>query len=291
MNRARKFLGTNLLSDSEIRYGSFYNNEITSVVNGGVPVYSCSASEKLIRSKYQIPDDVYRAYNYCDGNDDDLYFGNNEYESFCSAPDKKQWRKRFWQLCELKMRRKRGEILYQFYTNRAGYVLELDEEDSHIMNEYVMRKEKYERNEELRIKREEEIRRREYQKKLETLEAYKRDGVEGVRKIWYEHLGGIPSDINVPGSELFYGGNVLLRFASQNGYIETSKGIRIPFKDAHRYWNTIKKWHDGGKFSKVNMAGYTVESFDNGILVAGCHAIAYQEMERMYNELCKREAA
>jgi hypothetical protein len=290
MNNARKFLGMSEISKSEISVRSFSPYIDSVVCPDGRTLYSDSNQERPIREKYNIPSSVYRSYIFID-NDDSIHFGPGEYTKFCEAPDKKQWRKRFWQLCELKARRLRGKYLYMLYFNEQRFSFELDEEDSHIMNEFVVRKEKYERDQERMRKHEEEMRRLEYEKKLMTIEAYRNEGIEGVRKIWREHLGGIPAEINLSGSELFYGGNVLLRFSNTGRYIETSKGIHISFSDAHRYWNTIKEWHDTGKFRKVEMAGYTVQSFDNGILVAGCHEIAYEEMERMYRELCEREAA
>ena len=145
-----------------------------------------------------------------------------------------------------------------------------------------------------RAEEERERRERERQRQLETIKAmeeYKNGGLDAVRDLYWNKDKQLPYEIRY-NKDINFGGNVLLRFAHQEGYIETSKGIRLSFEECHRYWNTIKRWHDTGKFEEnVTMAGYRVNSFENDILVAGCHEIAYCEMERMYAALCEKEAA
>ena len=34
---------------------------------------------------------------------------------------------------------------------------------------------------------------------------------------------------------------------------------------------------------------YTISSYEDDILTAGCHCIAWEEMDRMYNEILKLE--
>lgn len=140
-----------------------------------------------------------------------------------------------------------------------------------------------------RATREERIanERRERERKIE---AY-RSNLDGLRESWREHRDSIPQELRSM-SELYYGGNVLLRFSRRKGFVETSLGIQISFEDCHRYWKIIKDWHDHGTFREgLRMSGYSVNSFENDILRAGCHKIAFCEMQRMYDELCKKEAA
>lgn len=122
------------------------------------------------------------------------------------------------------------------------------------------------------------------------LDSYRKN-LDSLRNAWREHRDSIPSELR-SFSELYYGGNVLLRFSRRNGYIETSLGIQITFEECHKYWKIIKEWHDKGTFCEgLRMSGYCVNSFDNDILRAGCHKIAFCEMQRMYDELCKKEVA
>lgn len=289
VNRARKFLGINTLPEWELKYS--FTDRIKCIGNNGTVLYMEDYPRHWIIKQYGLGVDVWPHYIYDDPyNNDVLKFDMNMYRSFCAAPDKVQWRKRFWQMAELCMRRKRGSMLYRLYMAVDGN-MELTDEDTHIMNEFVVRKDRWEEDQEKRERIEMERKKKEFQEKLEKLEAYKSGGIEGVRRIWREHLGSIPSDISNGRSELYYGGNVLLRFGSQDGIIETSKGIRMTFAECHKYWDIIKGWHDGAKFKPVDMAGYSVEYFKGDILKAGCHEIAYCEMERMYKEMCEREAA
>ena len=125
---------------------------------------------------------------------------------------------------------------------------------------------------------------------LRRIDAYLND-LDGLRNAWRKHRDTIPQELR-NFSELYYGGNVLLRFSRQKGVIETSLGIKIPFEECHKYWRIIKAWHDGERFIEgLDFAGYRVSAFENDILKAGCHRIAFCEMQRMYDELCKLEAA
>lgn len=128
------------------------------------------------------------------------------------------------------------------------------------------------------------------QEQLEKIEVYKEQGLDGIRKMWRERLMDVPYDI-LYSPELCFGGNILLRFSKQDGFIETSKGIKVSFEDCHTYWKIINMWLKEGFQRDTRMAGYGVTSFENGILTAGCHKIALCEMQRMYDELCQRESA
>lgn len=76
--------------------------------------------------------------------------------------------------------------------------------------------------------------------------------------------------------------NVWLRI--KNGIIETSGNIKIKRTEAERLWKLIKFFHNGGKFQHdmvLDTTGHKwkINSYENDLLVAGCHRIAYNEME------------
>lgn len=271
--RAMKFIGWSKESS--------YSNEKVVKPNGAI-IYDSG--------KYEGWNSEYSKWihlnNYWDDTDIKV-----DYNSFCAAADKYLWRERFWKLCELKMRRRYGAYLFKMkqICEEQNVPFELNEEQNHIYNEFVVRKNRFDADKAAREKAEAERKARELQEKMEKIAVYKEQGVSGIRNLWIERLESVPSDI-LYSPELCYGGNILMRFAVQSGYIETSKNIRISFADCHRYWAIIKDWHDNRTFTKgVTMAGYNVVSFDNDILVAGCHEIAFCEMQRMYDELCARE--
>lgn len=215
-----------------------------------------------------------------------------EFKSFCASPDKRKWRERFWLLCSLKDRRLEGHRIHDRLRRAEsnGESITLTEEESHIHNEFIIRMGQKERREALQRRRDRIEEERRIQSQLERMSLYREQGIDGMRDMWRKRLGSVPYDI-LTSPNLCYGGNVLLRFASQSGVIETSKGIRLSFEECHRYWDIIQKWHEGGEFRPVDMHGYEVRSFADDILVAGCHEIAYCEMQRMYEEMLKAEAA
>lgn len=82
--------------------------------------------------------------------------------------------------------------------------------------------------------------------------------------------------------------NVWLRI--KNGIIETSKNIKIGRAEAERLWKLIKFFHNGNKFQHdmvLDTTGHKwkINSYKNDILVAGCHRIAYSEMEGVARQL------
>lgn len=87
---------------------------------------------------------------------------------------------------------------------------------------------------------------------------------------------------------VFAGGNVLLRV--RNSIVETSKGIKITIDECKRLWSLVKRWHENAtSFSRevCNAIGnrWQISSYQNDILTAGCHSIAYSEMEYIANQL------
>ena len=56
----------------------------------------------------------------------------------------------------------------------------------------------------------------------------------------------------------------------------------------------VSKWHENpSSFKEMTIktldGTYTISSYRNDILTAGCHDIAYAEMERMYKEIVELE--
>lgn len=82
--------------------------------------------------------------------------------------------------------------------------------------------------------------------------------------------------------------NVWLRI--KNGKIETSKGIKIEQTEAERLWRLIKVFHNGGQFQHdlaLDVTGHrwAFNRYENDMLTAGCHRIAYSEMESIAKQL------
>lgn len=82
--------------------------------------------------------------------------------------------------------------------------------------------------------------------------------------------------------------NVWLRI--KNGKIETSKGIKVELTEAERLWRLIKVFHNGGQFQydlALDVTGYrwAFNRYENDMLTAGCHRIAYSEMESIAKQL------
>ena len=76
----------------------------------------------------------------------------------------------------------------------------------------------------------------------------------------------------------------------KNGIIETSKNIKIGRTEAERLWKLIKFFHNGGKFQHdmvLDTIGHKwkINSYKNDMLTAGCHRIAYNEMESIAKQL------
>jgi len=72
--------------------------------------------------------------------------------------------------------------------------------------------------------------------------------------------------------------------------VETSKSIKLNLTQAKKLWRTIEIWHQNPKrFQRIEIktqnSSYTTHSYNNDILVAGCHSIAYSEMRRMAHQL------
>lgn len=76
----------------------------------------------------------------------------------------------------------------------------------------------------------------------------------------------------------------------KGGIIETSKQIKIGIEEARRMWQVVSLLHRGGPFrhglvEDMNGNKWSINRYENDILTAGCHRIAYSEMEGIAKQL------
>ena len=244
-----------------------------------------------------------------------------DYDSFRKSEDKEQWIADFYAKCkESALNRKAIGILKRIkahtkekthswdddiYLNDDYLRENTTESEYAICSEFIRKQDKHYADEEARrraeeiarLKREEEERKeREYMKqvKQEQIDECLMRGIEGCRDLWRKHLQAIDTArLNAPDTDdaFFYHGNVLLRLNLNKDKVETSKNIRIPVETCKKMWKIVSKWHENPscfKEMQIDTKGsgrYTISSYEDDILTAGCHKIAYTEMERMYNEI------
>ena len=244
-----------------------------------------------------------------------------DYDGFRKSEDKEQWIADFYAKCnEVALNCKAIEILRRIKAHTKekahswdddvyindDYLRENTAEAEYIIcSEFIKKQDKHYADEEAqrrareiaRLKREEEERKeREYmeQVKQEQIDECLMRGVEGCRDLWRKHLMDIHTASyrsNEKDNVYYNGGNVLLRLNLNKDKVETSKNIRIPVEVCKKMWKIVSKWHENPKCFKemqidTKCSGrYTISSYENDILTAGCHKIAYTEMERMYNEI------
>lgn len=210
------------------------------------------------------------------------------YNEFKAAKDTKKFKERYIKKATILGRLEKGKSLYIKVLAKSLKVEDLTEEQTHLYNEFVAFQEKelgrIERGRKIRMQEEARI----AAEKAAKLEAYKSRGVEGMRDLWREHLCSIYEYDRL--DDYYYGGNVLLRWSKNHDYIETSKNIKLSIEQCKKYWKIISIWHENpSKFKSIQMATktgtYKVTSYQDDILTAGCHKIAYQEMKRMMKEI------
>lgn len=76
----------------------------------------------------------------------------------------------------------------------------------------------------------------------------------------------------------------------KGGIIETSKEIKIGIEEARRMWQIVSLLHQGGQFrhglvEDVDGNRWKINRYENDMLTAGCHRIAYSEMESIAKQL------
>lgn len=72
--------------------------------------------------------------------------------------------------------------------------------------------------------------------------------------------------------------------------IETSKQIKIGIAEARKLWRAVSAMHRGAEFrhglvEDVTGHQWSLNRYENDLLTAGCHRIAYNEMERIAKQL------
>ena len=72
--------------------------------------------------------------------------------------------------------------------------------------------------------------------------------------------------------------------------IETSKQIKIGIAEARKLWRAVSAMHWGAEFrhglvEDVTGHQWSLNRYENDLLTAGCHRIAYNEMERIAKQL------
>lgn len=210
------------------------------------------------------------------------------YNEFKAAKDTKKFKERYIKKATILGRLEKGKSLYIKVLAKSLKVEDLTEEQTHLYNEFVAFQEKelgrIERGRKIRIQEEARI----AAEKAAKLEVYKSRGVDGMRDLWREHLCSIYEYDRL--DNYYYGGNVLLRWSKNHDYIETSKNIKLSIEQCKKYWKIISIWHENpSKFKSIQMTTktgtYKVTSYQNDVLTAGCHKIAYQEMKRMMKEI------
>ena len=245
-----------------------------------------------------------------------------KYDSFRKSEDKEQWIADFYAKCkEVALNRKAILTLKRIEAHTKEKVHSYDDdvfinddylrehttdEEYAVCSEFIKRQDKHYADEEARrraaeiarLKREEEERKeKELQEQLkkEQIDTCVANGAEGARDLWRLHLTDLyTAEDYCKTEDFFYGGNVLLRFSMNKDKIESSKSIRMTIATAKAMWKIVSKWHENpASFKQMKIktlsGTYNIVSYENDILTAGCHDIAYEEMEHMYNEIVELE--
>lgn len=143
-----------------------------------------------------------------------------------------------------------------------------------------------------RIAREEnEKRMKLYAEKKAYIEEMKAKGDTGVKQLWHEGLIG--NDFHGKPNYFFNGGNALLRVSLTGEHVESSKGIKVSIPECKRLWFIINRWHNEHKefdleeYEVVHATtnNWGIKRYQNDIMIAGCHAIAYSEMAAVAKQL------
>jgi hypothetical protein len=98
---------------------------------------------------------------------------------------------------------------------------------------------------------------------------------------------------NPPQNGFQYCATVLRLNADQ---IQTSRGAQIPVADALKLWPLLVRVKTSGKtleagLHNINLGAYRFNSFDGATLIVGCHSIAWDQLEKMADQLNLLEKA
>lgn len=172
------------------------------------------------------------------------------------------------------------ERVSQLFIDRSG--------DPQLWEHFEQRKEKQEetnrRMEETRERRYAE-RREKWRREEEERQRVARLTFEEKKELWYS--GELSNTwFNIPSG---LGFNALLRV--RKGYIETSMGIRVEAMEATRLWRLVELFHKSEAnfhhdlVKDANSHQWSINSYQNDILTAGCHRITYDEMRNAAQKL------
>lgn len=252
-----------------------------------------------------------------------LYISRDEFSKYKASANKEQWLSEFYDNAvkvaktnmAIKVLSEWGEIEqlnhyrisdYNFYKLADGAEKNLSAEELTFANEFIANCKT--RLHEMKVadrmraiemarqqaekEREEKLRREASEREINELLS---QGIEGLRMLWRKHYRDshvVESLCKNYGNELtlYHGGNVLLRFNTKHDEVQTSKNVHFTIDTAKKFWPLINKWHNNPdsfkpKEIKTLSGTYNISSYENDILTAGCHKIAYCEMERMWNEI------
>lgn len=168
----------------------------------------------------------------------------------------------------------------QLFIDRTG--------DPLLWEHFEERKERQEetnrRNAELREQRYAELR-EQWCREEEMRQRVAHMTFEEKRELWYS--GEISNRLfSVP---FGLGFNALLRV--RNGHIETSMGIRVKAEEAERLWKLVERFHKNETDFRHDLVKdadrhqWSINSYQNDIMTAGCHRIAYEEMRNAARQL------
>lgn len=82
----------------------------------------------------------------------------------------------------------------------------------------------------------------------------------------------------------------------KNDQIQTNRGANIPVADALALWPLLVRVKQSGKtleagLRQINLGAYRFNSFDGQTLIVGCHSIAWDQVEKMAEQLNLLEKA
>ena len=129
---------------------------------------------------------------------------------------------------------------------------------------------------------------REVKKEANRKERERLAGIEASERITLWQNGE-----NVPQNGFSYCAT-LLRL--KNDEIQTSRGANIPVADALKLWPLLLRAKQSGKtleagLHQINLGPYRFNSFDGQTLIVGCHSIAWDQLEKMADQLNLTEKA
>ena len=151
-----------------------------------------------------------------------------------------------------------------------------------FIREHKMSAYRYLTDEMYKIDHAEEIREKE-RIKAEKARKIVNENPDADRYLWKSFE--IKNLIATHGVSFYHGGNVLLRYNKDKNCMETTKGISVPVNECKRLWPIINRWHNNSTtFTPAESAHSTIgqwniSKYQDDVLIAGCHAISYAEME------------